>query len=59
MYKRKTRDVYAIEGYYGEWSVECYEASYHDAKQTLKCYRDNVPNTLFRIKMHREKIEAC
>lgn len=59
MYKRKTRDVWAIESYYDGWSVECYECSYHDARETLKCYRENVPNVSFRIVKHREKIETC
>lgn len=60
MYKRKTRDVYAIEGlYYGVWSLECYESSYKEARETIKCYRENVPCVVFRISKHREKIETC
>lgn len=60
MYKRKTRDVYAIESlYYGVWSIECNEYSYHEARKTIKCYRENVPGVVFRIRMHREKIENC
>ena len=48
---RKTIDFYDIEGFYcGKWSVECSENTYAEARKTLKEYRDNCPQTAFRIK---------
>ena len=39
---RKTIDRYDIEGLYcGEWSIECSEDTYAEARKTLKEYRDN------------------
>ena len=53
---RKTVDRYDIEGLYcGEWSVECSESTYAEAKKTIKEYRDNCPQTSFRIKHRVEK----
>ena len=53
---RKTIDSYDIEGlYYGEWSVECSEGTYREAKRTLKEYHENLPNIAFRITHRREK----
>lgn len=53
---RKTIDSYDIEGFYGnEWSIECSEDTYGEARRTLKEYLDNCPLTMFRIKYRREK----
>lgn len=53
---RKTIDRYDIEGFYGnEWSVECSEYTLAEAKKTLKEYRDNCPQTPFRINRRVEK----
>lgn len=53
---RKTIDHYDIEGLYcGEWSVECSEDTYGEARKTLKEYQDNCPQTAFRIKHRIEK----
>lgn len=53
---RKTIDQYDIEGlYYGEWSVECSEETYADAKRQIQVYRANCPKTTFRITHHRVK----
>lgn len=59
MYKRKTIDVYEIQGYYGEtygYEVVTTEETYKDAKEQLKCYRENEPAISFRIVKKREKI---
>ena len=58
MYKRKTVDCYAIEGFYEGcgWDIECYCDDWKDAKACLKDYRDNV-NYPVRIKKWREKIQ--
>lgn len=49
MYKRKTRDCYAIEGNCG------YCEDRADAKVQLRTYRENV-NYPVRIKKYRERI---
>lgn len=57
MYQRKTRDVWYLQGkYVGHWETlfECEGAE--DARQQLKCYRENEPRTLHRIKKVREKL---
>lgn len=58
MYKRKTKDCYAIEGFYEGygWDIECYCDDRKDARERLKDYRDNV-NYPVRIKKWREKIQ--
>ena len=56
MYKRKTKDCYAIESFYcGEWSIECNCEDYKDAKAQLKTYRENISAPV-RIKKWRERI---
>lgn len=58
MYKRKTKDVYSIEGYYyGEWSLECNAENLRDAKRLYREYSENCPGTSFRIKKSRERIK--
>lgn len=56
-YVRKTRDVYEIQGDYG-WGWECVttETTWTDAKDMVKCYRENERGVPFRIKKTREKI---
>ena len=60
MYKRKTVDCYAIEGFYEGygWDIECNCEDYTDAKVQLKTYRENV-NYPVRIKKWREKIKEA
>lgn len=43
MYKRKTVDCYAIEGFYEGygWSIECNCEDLKDAKVQLKTYRES------------------
>ena len=56
MYIRKTKDIYEIQVNYGYgWDVETTEENYSDAKEQLKCYRDNVSYPV-RIVKKREKI---
>ena len=56
-YKRKTKDVYTIQGFYcGEWSNECFEYTWKAARETIGEYRDNCRGTSFRIKVTREKL---
>jgi hypothetical protein len=60
MYKRKTRDVYAIEGNYGcGWEELCEEETRKEAREQLKCYNENEPQYEHRIRKHREKIEEA
>lgn len=56
-YKRKTRDVYDIQGNYGHGfeTVTC-EETWKDAKRAIREYRENEPYE-FRIKKTRERIE--
>lgn len=56
-YVRKTRDVISIQSYYGEWEDVTTEPNMKDAKQMLKCYRENQPGTPHRISVKRIKIE--
>ena len=61
MYIRKTEDEYQIHGNYGYGhgfeEVTC-ETSWKDAKEQLKCYRENEPGIPFKIVKKRVKIEA-
>ena len=53
-YERKTVDEYHIETLIeGSWSTECIEETLSEARDQLKCYRENCPKMLFRIKKHR------
>lgn len=58
MYKRKTVDCYAIEGFYKGcgWAIECNCEDARDARERLKDYRNNVSYPV-RIKKWREKIQ--
>ena len=61
MYERKTIDRWDIETNYGYgWEVECSEYTRAEAKQTYKCYKDNVQaygKGLVRLTKHREHKE--
>lgn len=57
VYKRKTKDCYAIEGDCGYGcDIECNCENIKNAKEQLKTYRRNV-NYPVRIKKWREKID--
>lgn len=57
-YQRKTRDRWDIMTNYGYgWECETSEYTYKEAKEQLKCYRDNAFGRFaVRIEKHREKI---
>lgn len=61
MYKRKTRDRWDIETNFGYgWEVECSEYTPKEAREQLKCYRENVDaygQGMSRMIKRREKIE--
>ena len=58
MYKRKTIDVWEIQGNCGYgWEMETTEETKKDAIKQLKCYQENV-NYPVRIVKKREKIES-
>lgn len=59
MYQRKTRDLWAIQGYYGSqygWEDVTVEESFKDAREMLKCYNENEPDIPHRIHKFRERI---
>jgi len=56
-YTRKTRDEYNIEGFYAYgWETVTCEDTWREAREMLKCYRENEPGTAFRIKKARVKL---
>ena len=59
-YTRKTIDEYEIQGYYGNqygWECVTIETTWREAKQQLKCYKENEPYQ-FRIVKKRVKKEV-
>lgn len=57
MYTRKTRDVWEVQGNYGQgWECVTVEESRKDARERLREYRDNEPMYPHRIKLTRERI---
>ena len=57
MYKRKTKDEWEIQGNYGHgWEMVTTEETYRQAREQLKCYRENEPGTPHRIKCVRVAI---
>lgn len=57
-YQRKTRDRWDIMTNYGYgWECETSEYTYKEAKEQLKCYRENACGRFsVRMEKHREKI---
>ncbi len=56
-YQRKTRDVFVIQGNYGQgWEDENEETTREDARRSLREYRENGPGQYRRI-TRRERIE--
>lgn len=57
MKTRKYDYVYYIQGYYGVYGwedVDCHEDR-KEAKESLRCYRENEPNHPHRMILRREK----
>lgn len=58
-YTRKTKDWFAIEGNYGGgFEIVTHEETRKEAKEMLKCYRENEPRFCFRMRKYREPIMA-
>lgn len=58
-YKRKTKDVWEVQGNYGfGWETVCEEETRADAKKQLRCYNENETRYSHRIKMRRERLEV-
>lgn len=58
-YQRKTRDRWDIMTNYGYgWECETSEYTYKEAKEQLKCYRENACGRFsVRMEKHRERKE--
>ena len=56
-YERKTKDEISIESYYGRWEEVTIEDNMEEAREMLKCYKENQPNVPHRISIKRIKIE--
>lgn len=56
MYKRKTIDVWIVQGNYGQgWEDVTSSESYKEARQDLKDYKENDKNYLYRLILKRIK----
>ena len=57
MRQRTTRDTWHILVNYGQgWEHECTEFSWKDAREQLKCYRENQPAYPVKARKKREPI---
>lgn len=59
-YVRKTRDEFEVQGNYGYghgFEMVTTEETRKDAKEQLKCYRENEPGIPFRIVRKRVKLQ--
>lgn len=57
MYKRKTRDVWALYVNYGQgWEYEFAEDTHKEICKRRKEYRENLPQYPVKIVLKREKI---
>ena len=58
MYKRKTRDLYILQGRYSDdFEDVTYSTTLKEAKQDLKDYVENVKGVSFRIIKKREVLQ--
>jgi hypothetical protein len=60
-YKRKTEDEFEIQSWtpQGGWECATTEVTRRDAREQLKCYRENEPGTAHRIVKKRVPINAA
>ena len=59
MYIRKTIDEWHTQGYYfGTWETVTIDDNKKDAYAMLRCYNENEPNFLHRVKKVRVKKEV-
>jgi hypothetical protein len=57
MYKRTTKDEFNLLGFYsGSWEVLTTENTRTDIKTRLKEYRENEPQTPYKVTKNRVKI---
>ena len=57
MYKRKTYDLFTVQGFfYGQWEDEVSETNRKEGIQRLKEYRENQPEYIHRLIKQREYI---
>ena len=57
MYVRKTKDVFAVQGNYGQgWETVTTEDTRKDARVQLQCYRENETQYSHRVVKQREKL---
>jgi hypothetical protein len=60
MYIRKTEDEFEIQSWspQGGWELATTETSRKDAREQVKCYRENEPHIAHRIVKKRVPINA-
>lgn len=57
-YQRKTEDEWDIQGHYPDgWETVTTETTWKEARTNVKIYRQEEPETAFRVVKHRVKIE--
>jgi hypothetical protein len=57
-YKRKTMDLFVIQGLYsGTWEDETAETNRREGITRLKEYRENMPEYAHRLIKKRERVE--
>jgi hypothetical protein len=57
-YVRKTRDVWEVQGNYGQgWECVTTENTWKEAREQVRVYRENEPQYPHRVKLVRERIE--
>lgn len=58
MYKRKTKDIWVVQGFYcGSWEDLTASYNYREARADFKAYRENEIGVAHRMIIRRERIE--